>query len=360
MRNRQSYMQWVDYAKAVGIFAIVLSHALEECAVQKYLYTFHVPLFFFLSGAVFRVREEHMGTFLLRKAKRILRPYMLVAFISLLVLFALRGYLPDSFLERQNIGSFPEECVKILQGYCSANAPLWFLPCLFIVESFAWIQLRIVGSLRNRGSALLVLCGFAAVSVGWLVMNSYVLDFHMLPWKLETAIHMMAFFWFGSIYAQTVDIQCRGKKNVAVYAVLSIVLITVGMLAGNLNIQIKYLAGYYGNVLVYLFSACCGILGISILCMLLKRCRVIQYVGRHSLEIMVMHKFPVLFFQTVFPYTKTWMADTSAVGVIICAVVSAVSIAMCLAVGVGINKVFPWVFGESKPGLTGITEAGKE
>lgn len=54
---------WVDIAKSVGIFAIVLGHTLRGGMLQKYLYSFHVPLFFFLIGAVFNVGKRSFYLF---------------------------------------------------------------------------------------------------------------------------------------------------------------------------------------------------------------------------------------------------------------------------------------------------------
>lgn len=53
MRER---IKWVDTAKAIGIAAIVLGHTVGESPLKTYVYSFHIPLFFFLSGATFRVK----------------------------------------------------------------------------------------------------------------------------------------------------------------------------------------------------------------------------------------------------------------------------------------------------------------
>ncbi|MCV3214943.1 acyltransferase family protein [Plectonema radiosum NIES-515] len=60
MRER---LHWVDYAKGIGIFLVVVGHILrglvnssilEESKlllfVDRWIYGFHMPLFFFISG----------------------------------------------------------------------------------------------------------------------------------------------------------------------------------------------------------------------------------------------------------------------------------------------------------------------
>lgn len=55
---------WLDYAKTLGIFLVIFGHSLqgfpcwEEVSFVKslwdYIYLFHMPLFFVLSGYLFR------------------------------------------------------------------------------------------------------------------------------------------------------------------------------------------------------------------------------------------------------------------------------------------------------------------
>ena len=44
--EQNNRVAWIDIAKFLGIVAIVYAHAITEGIVNKYLYSFHVPLFF--------------------------------------------------------------------------------------------------------------------------------------------------------------------------------------------------------------------------------------------------------------------------------------------------------------------------
>ena len=50
----QRRIAWADMAKGYGILAIMVSHVFTGHPVSQWLFTFHVPLFFFLSGFLFR------------------------------------------------------------------------------------------------------------------------------------------------------------------------------------------------------------------------------------------------------------------------------------------------------------------
>lgn len=69
---------WVDNAKFIGIYLVVLGHLrLPNSFATQLIYSFHVPLFFFLSGLLFHFdanRKEHI-----KKAfSRLVVPYFLI------------------------------------------------------------------------------------------------------------------------------------------------------------------------------------------------------------------------------------------------------------------------------------------
>ena len=89
-----SRVAWVDYAKGIGIILVVAGHVLRGLgktsvripgweSVDAWIYTFHMPLFFFLAGLF----VEHscrgtLGRFIDGKARRILWPYFVWTIIQ--------------------------------------------------------------------------------------------------------------------------------------------------------------------------------------------------------------------------------------------------------------------------------------
>jgi len=80
-------IDWVDYAKGIGIILVVVGHVLRGLqkipaavpgweAVDSWIYAFHMPLFFFLSGLFIEPScRGPLGRFIGDKARRILWPY---------------------------------------------------------------------------------------------------------------------------------------------------------------------------------------------------------------------------------------------------------------------------------------------
>jgi fucose 4-O-acetylase-like acetyltransferase len=156
---RTERLPWVDAAKVVGIWLVVLGHIhFLSLEIVCFIYTFHMPLFFFLSGYLEK-RGGIIETFR-DSTRKLLVPYFLLNLICYLVLLSLLltglknqlGYfwwLPDRF-------SWQECFVEPLTGILTAmrdrlsissliSAQTWFLIVLFFVKiTYSIINKRIV------------------------------------------------------------------------------------------------------------------------------------------------------------------------------------------------------------------------
>lgn len=66
MNNR---IEWIDMAKGYGVILVILGHfGLEK--LGYWIYSFHMPLFFFLAGYVFKEKLK-IKDFVLNKNKEV-------------------------------------------------------------------------------------------------------------------------------------------------------------------------------------------------------------------------------------------------------------------------------------------------
>ncbi|AUT04401.1 acyltransferase [Nostoc sp. CENA543] len=89
-------LSWVDYAKGIGIFLVVVGHILRGLInssilepsgllsfVDNWIYAFHMPLFFFISGLfIQRSLNKPFGDFFIGKLCTIAYPYFLWSLIQ--------------------------------------------------------------------------------------------------------------------------------------------------------------------------------------------------------------------------------------------------------------------------------------
>ena len=51
-------LEWIDLAKGIGIILMIIGHMPSiPSAVHNWIFSFHMPLFFFLSGYMFKKKK---------------------------------------------------------------------------------------------------------------------------------------------------------------------------------------------------------------------------------------------------------------------------------------------------------------
>jgi fucose 4-O-acetylase-like acetyltransferase len=143
---------WVDYAKAIGIILVVYGHVARGVVAagiempkrffeltDSIIYSFHMPLFFFLAGMFFfksyERRRNGLG-FALSKVDTILYPYVLWSLLQGSIEAALSNHTNGTT-------SFAD----ILSLVWEPRAQFWFLYALFLIFIlaaiiFAWVPKR--------------------------------------------------------------------------------------------------------------------------------------------------------------------------------------------------------------------------
>ena len=50
-------LDWIDWMKTIGIYLVILGHF--QSVLEKFIYIFHVPLFFIISGILCKKESCH-------------------------------------------------------------------------------------------------------------------------------------------------------------------------------------------------------------------------------------------------------------------------------------------------------------
>lgn len=80
-------VQWIDMAKGIGLILVMYGHIqFRPYPFYVWLCSFHMPLFFFLAGITFQVRqEEKFFSFFKKKVKALLIPYMIFSICDMVL-----------------------------------------------------------------------------------------------------------------------------------------------------------------------------------------------------------------------------------------------------------------------------------
>lgn len=179
MATREDF-PWVDVAKGLGIVAVVFGHAVPG-AVADVLYMFHMPLFFVISGYLFRPRADQ-AAFMRDRSLHLLVPYA-----SFLVLLFMPTALPRAW-QGEGAGALLPALIggRWLAG---PTTPFWFITCLFIVQVLMNPLLR---RFTLAQAAVWMGLGLAAA---W--MHARWWSEFWLPWGADVALMAGPFFLAG-------------------------------------------------------------------------------------------------------------------------------------------------------------------
>lgn len=158
---------------------------------------------------------------------------------------------------------------------------------------------------------------------------------------------MLVWFELGTIFMEKKLFDCSIKYKNGII----VILLVFGALFGFVNRDIiktslQVRQDIYGIHGLYYLSAFCGIMGFSLLSQTIRNNKILEYCGKNSLSILVVHKFPILFFQELLPPTKEALIySNSIVGISTGIIVVFISIILSLIACDVIKRVCPLAFG---------------
>jgi len=184
---------WVQSLKAFAIILVVLGHINNP--MNGIIYSFHMPLFFFVSG-FFLNPENRIVDFIKKNFYRLMIPYFSFGIIGimmeLLKNILANKFFPTILLINQKVNLWDHLLGLIyfmdyehLRHY---GFVLWFLPALFISKSISFFLIKYV---RNKYIIFSLLCSF-------ILLFTY--SKLLLPFALDKAFVASIFVYSGYLF----------------------------------------------------------------------------------------------------------------------------------------------------------------
>jgi len=288
----------IDIARGIGIILVVLGHnwtvLQERGELFRVIYSFHLPLFFFLSG-LFLKDSGNLNRFALSRADALLKPYFVVLLLLGIAemlaphVVPVASTTPLAYFSGVFYGTAPT----------IAWTPLWFLPHLFVASLLAMALLHANRVLSTHRTWLwLVACAMLAIGIGaissfWQTGTGETLRFMGqerlpgLPWSLDLLFISTPFMLFGFLLGKPVAAMRFNPLAFAASALAFAALHSYPSETMDLNLRV------YGNPLVATLQAALGIYLVLSVSSLLQRYvlvrRPLAYVGSASLFILLFH-----------------------------------------------------------------------
>ncbi|MGN1160207.1 MAG: acyltransferase family protein [Lachnospiraceae bacterium] len=320
-------VDYLDMVKGIGIILVVAGHSqyLAKNALTV-IYSFHMPLFFIVSGMVscyIGEEKRSMKQILKKKLCSLMIPY---AVFSLIYLAIYGGYFCHvaGYLTSETIKEYAVQAVSL-----DGMSVLWFLSALFFAE------LLFLGVRKIYGKRVTYLI-MAILTIVACLLKPQVLG--MLPtqtlWQKGITGFVSAllrgvvgagflalgyatmelFSWLDEKWYREKITDQRKRKLCRAAELLTGILcwgLTVLLSLYNGNVELRSMT--FGSLPIYFLCAYMGSLSLILICRSLPRQRWLAYLGTNSLIIMVTHldcQFMLAairvgqFFVSISPYAK--------------------------------------------------------
>lgn len=328
---RKERLDWIDTAKGIGILLVMLGHCYLEGSFTYWFYSFHMALFFVLSGYVFTGQGKYIVN-LKKKAQTLLTPYITMSIITMIC----NGLLAITH------GS-EYEIIRIIIKYIVQirYTPLWFITCLFLSSQLMYL----IEKLRNdrAGEVFWLICALVMYSLFELYEMVIGME---LPWNADLSLLATAFMclgrWLEGVKAP--NLICSRKKWAAfgLFAVVSVACARYNYL--NFG-KTDWFDSSFGNPLLFFVAAVTGVLGIILISQKIKA-PLLSNLGRNSLVFFGLHR--IVIDLTFVMYNKLGMESVSGgrYSFFIALITVAIAILVLAPVNWIIIKYFPWTMGK--------------
>lgn len=285
-------IEYIDIARGVGILLVVMGHndfSLVSPFAYKLIYSFHMPLFFFLSG-YFLNTAIGFWDFFKKRFNTLIKPYLFTLFLIYFI-----------SLSFGRIG-FPTTIVRIVKSLYGTGSyidwvQLWFLPHLFVVSLYAFVFYAILVKVNNRyvrWAVLLLTLGISSLFLQKFYpfpLSVFGKSYELwgLPFSLDLVLLSGFFFILGSETRQVTTEKIFGNW---------IFLLVTGTTMIVLNVlfpaRIDFNTRTYESFVINTVESIAGILFVLAVSRQIelrteKLASFFKYVGKISLIILIFH-----------------------------------------------------------------------
>lgn len=314
----------IDILKSIGIILMIMGHIGFGKTFDFYIHAFHMPMFYIISGFLYKKSNKSLKKFLIKKVKTLLVPYYV---------FAIIHYVAWTII---NIGLKKEVVLinPLLHILCfntdgmPISGALWFLTSLFFVD----IMYYFIDYIKNSWIKLITII---IITISGCIIP----QFFRLPLALDTAFMGIGLYTIGHLLR-----SINKEKNYIIASILLISGSTLCFINGYINVRM----GIYSNIIIYFIVAICMTGGLYIICTKLKSfhwhiIREAKFIGKNSLVYLCLNQIIILFLNKVLLFD----VNNILIIVIIKVIILLITLFILHALVLILNKdKFKWIIGK--------------
>lgn len=294
-------LNYIDDAKALAIFLMIVGHLSYHKVVDSLIYGFHIPLFFIVSGMFFNP-DRSLRENVIKGFKQLIIPYLCFEIINLSIGWISPYQHPNQYHGMSGFGIIKAALLGILLGQDYVTnisflplGPLWFLVALF------WDRTLFAALSKLFKNKYLLLVISFVVGLGLY----YGLSINVLPFKsagtnifsIRCAAMALPFYAFGYLI-KGIDFK-QIKYRPLITVALAACYVVSSLYNGICGIDELH---FGKNIVLYYLNAVVGTLAVILFFSMVEMPEYIHSVGRNTLLILGLSAFPVFaykLFQTL-------------------------------------------------------------
>lgn len=241
-------INWIDWAKAICIYLMICGHSHPTLYIHDFLYQFHLPVFFIISGILYKPKaiKELVISLLVPVIvwNLINYPWYIYNLLNIQKELSINTLILQPFF-----GLFIHD-FQIGVPICG---PFWFVLVIFIMRLYHQITSRL------KLIQLISIC--TCILVAYISNESPQKNILFL---FQRAVIAYPFFFFGTFLKENPSILNTIKRNKILLFIISIIILIIfpifkgsfDLYTCQLNIfPTYYIIGFIGFIFIYLLSS---------------------------------------------------------------------------------------------------------
>lgn len=171
MEKTNTRIKWIDATKGIAIFLMVCGHTGIPKNISDWIWSFHMPLFFIISGILYNPQKyASIYGFIKKRLFTLIVPYIVFSIVVLI-------FNQDTLF------------VEWIRSGWMGGCALWFIPVLFFAELYSYLIIRYIPH---------SFCLVVSIIMGSIGYAFYIYNLRM-PYNIDVSFYASMFYLFGFI-----------------------------------------------------------------------------------------------------------------------------------------------------------------
>jgi fucose 4-O-acetylase-like acetyltransferase len=316
---KSTRIEWLSFVRGISIVCIVIGHCNASPLITRIVFSFHVPIFFIISGFLFAENKSltlRFDQIVRKKFRSAILPYITTAFILYFCIIATYLFYWNLVYYHNQVFnlSYPFILgIKLFLNFCYGTGAvvnqfktviepvgtLWFLPSFFCSSVIFYFVIKLIHTYTiTIQLIIIIILTFVGYTIG---------KYLFLPWSIDISLVSQLFMFSGylmsknQIYKNMISIWlvivavCMWlfdlymgdfNLNERIYSNFAVVSMAGAIAGSSLLMYVSYILSKYTYTIYY---------------------RTISYIGKQSLVILCFHNLNTIIVVNPIRSFRLWL-----------------------------------------------------